>query len=101
MPHYNPHLKAATPDAGASPRRNGTYERYDMIDNIFIQTRSAPPAPWENALANAMENAFLAGVSTLPELVIHLTGAGLAHPSGAAWTEANLLGCLEVQGEIA
>jgi len=94
MPQYNSDLQRH--ERG---RLHGSYEKYDAIDNVIQQTRSAAPSDFEAALALQIENAFVTGVSSLEQLVTHLNRNGSCSPSGAPWDEAGLLGFLEQNGE--
>lgn len=96
MPQYNHHLQRRRND-----RPNGSYEKYQTIDNVIQQARSSAPSATELALAMGLEAAFCAGASTLPELVVHLNAAAVAAPSGQPWGEQSLVAFLEQHGEAA
>jgi len=96
MPQYNSDL--ARQEEG---HPHGSYEKYDTIDNVVQQTRSAPPGEFETQLAQHMEAAFIDGASSLDALVAYLNDNGLAAPDGQPWQEASLLAYLQQQGEPA
>jgi hypothetical protein len=86
MQTFNPGLTADARDKGSEDG----IERPDRVVNIAWQTRAAPPTAAENALADALQAAFAAGVSELQGLVERLNGA-VPPPAGAPrWTAAVL-----------
>ncbi|MDH7794152.1 MULTISPECIES: recombinase-like helix-turn-helix domain-containing protein [unclassified Beijerinckia] len=96
MPQYNADLQRPRKD-----RPNGSYEKYQVIDNVVQQTRSGAPGAAEMALAMGLESAFRDGVATLPALVSHLNAAALVSPAGQPWDEMSLVRFLEQNGELA
>jgi hypothetical protein len=96
MPQYNPDLVRR--DEG---HPHGSYEKYDTIDNVVQQTRSAPPGEFEMRLAQRLEAAFIAGATSLDGLVAYLNDNGLTAPDGQPWQEASLLAHLQQHGEPA
>jgi hypothetical protein len=84
MTDFNPFLARAT-NGARSP-----IERYERIENLCWQTRTAPPSEYENRLGDALEAAFDAGATELAALVSHLNKTGLRAPDGSSWTEASL-----------
>ena len=51
------------------------------------QTTDRPPTDFENALGDAIEQAYGAGTHDLTGLVDHLNRNGPPDPGGSAWTE--------------
>lgn len=51
------------------------------------QSRDRAPTVYENMLADSIERAFANGITTLPELVVHLNQSGPPAPNGDLWTE--------------
>jgi len=51
------------------------------------QYRTKPPTDYENALGDALETAFAAGVRALPDLVHQLNELGIGTADGQDWTE--------------
>ena len=52
------------------------------------QAQGRPPSDYENALADAIEEAFAEGIWDLPALVERLNRIGVRTPDGNAWTAA-------------
>ncbi|WP_024794603.1 recombinase-like helix-turn-helix domain-containing protein [Tomitella biformata] len=50
-----------------------------------IQTRTAPPTPYEEKLAGAIEEVFGTGVHDLEGVVSGLNGMGMHSPAGEPW----------------
>ena len=51
------------------------------------QTRDREPTPAENAIADAIERCYAAGIHTCDGLVAELNKANVAAPDGKSWTE--------------
>lgn len=58
--------------------------------NLRWQSRESAPTDYENALADAIESAYLAGARTSQQFADHLNTAGVANLSGRAWSAASL-----------
>ncbi len=87
MGNFNPHLalrRVLKPDNRGG---QGSYETFDTIENIRWQTRGAPPSPYEESVADVLQQAYGAGASSLAELANAFTKAGLVHPDRKSWTE--------------
>lgn len=85
---YNPYLKpwkAAQPNNVAG---KGQIEVPGKVDNIIWQTRAAPPTSYENALGDALEQAFAGGATTLEEVVAALNAQDFRGADGSTWTAA-------------
>lgn len=50
------------------------------------QSRTEPPAEFENRLGDTIESAYAAGIHDLDGLVARLNEAGPAAPGGGPWT---------------
>lgn len=87
---FNPHLAPwSGPRPSASPGK-GMIETYGPeLRNIPAQHRGAPPTPYENTLADAMETAFGEGITELAPLVARINALDVRAPDGALWTEAS------------
>ena len=57
--------------------------------NIVWQTRSAAPTDYENALGDALEQAFGGGAETLDEVVQALNTQGFRAADGRPWSAAS------------
>jgi hypothetical protein len=55
-------------------------------ENIVWQTRTHEETAFERRLANAMEKAFINGVSELDALIEYLNAAGVLDEENRAWT---------------
>lgn len=82
----NPYLRRAASNGEAA---KGSIEKVEAIQNLVWQTRAAPPTPFENRLADLLEQAFAAGIEELSPLVAKLNELGARAPDGAPWTEAS------------
>ena len=51
-----------------------------------VQSRTAAPTDYENALGDALEAAFADGIDALAPLVARLNETGVRAPNGEAWT---------------
>jgi len=67
----------------------GRVEKPDEAVNTVWQTRLAPPTEYENALGDALEQAFAAGAQTLADVVEKLNALGSRAPDGSHWSEAS------------
>jgi hypothetical protein len=85
---HNPYLVPRV-SASNGPAK-GTIDRPGTIGNIVWQTRSAPPAVYENALGDALERVFDAGAVELAEISAGLNDNGFRHADGGAWTPERL-----------
>ncbi|OVZ60586.1 hypothetical protein CDO44_07600 [Pigmentiphaga sp. NML080357] len=54
--------------------------------NLRWQSRESEPTDYENALADAIEGAYLAGARTAQQFADHLNAAGVASLSGRGWS---------------
>jgi hypothetical protein len=80
---FNPYLTQSEPD------QRGDIEKPGVANNIAWQTRAAPPSAYEDALGDALEQAFAADAADLPALVTKLNQLGSRDPAGQPWTEAS------------
>jgi hypothetical protein len=76
----------------------GGYETYDVINNVPWQSRPRVPTAYENALAGALEGAYLDGAKSLEDLAAGLNEKNVLRSDGQAWTAALLAGELETLG---
>ena len=51
------------------------------------QAQQRPPTPFEDLLGDALERAFLAGITELAPLVAYLNQSGPLGPNDQPWTE--------------
>ncbi len=51
------------------------------------QARTRASTPFEDLLGDSIERAFAAGVSELPDMVVHLNRTGPSAENGEPWTE--------------
>lgn len=58
--------------------------------NLRWQSRESAPTDYENALADAIESAYLSGARTSRQFADHLNTAGVASLSGQRWSAASL-----------
>jgi hypothetical protein len=87
---HNPNLKllqAAQPNNIAG---QGRIEVPGQTPNLVWQTRAVPPTAWENALADALQNAFEADALTLDAVVASLNAQGVRAADGQVWTAQSL-----------
>ncbi|CAN0568534.1 unnamed protein product [Laminaria digitata] len=61
-------------------------QRIREPENIVWQTRTHQETAFERRLADAMERAFVAGVTELDALVEYLNAAGVRDEENRAWT---------------
>lgn len=61
------------------------------------QSRTGPPTAFENALGDAIEAAYAAGIHDLDALVAQLEADGPKPPDGGAWTTSQFS---ELMGEL-
>lgn len=83
----NPYLKkweSACPNLEAG---KGEIEVPGATPNIIWQTRDHEPTPYENALADALEEVFEAGALELCEVVKGLNDLGFRSSNGEIWSE--------------
>lgn len=85
---YNPMLKSLV-SAAEQAAGTGRIEHPGQGANLVWQTRSSPPTAHENALGDALEQAFAGGAQTLTELVTGLNAHGSRDAQGQAWSEAS------------
>jgi hypothetical protein len=98
MEDFNAKLTAwdrKTPDGRAGM---GGYETYDVISNVPRQSRSRVPTAYENALAGALEGAYLDGAKSLEDLAAGLNEKNVLRSDGQAWTADLLAAELETLG---
>jgi hypothetical protein len=69
----------------AAPRPPDTLTGIDYAH----QTRNWPAGPYEEALAEALEELFTAGVAELADIVAGLNRSTVRPPGKGAWTEDN------------
>jgi len=84
---YNPNLSPWTWPIHIDPAGQKSIDKPADLGNIVWQNRPAPPTPYENALCDALEQAFDSGAVELAEVVAKLNELGVNDESGAAWTE--------------
>ncbi len=68
----------------------GYIERVGAGEHRRWQTRVSEPTDYENALANGIEKAFLAGVSSAADMASHLNSISVASINGDPWSESSL-----------
>jgi hypothetical protein len=98
MEDFNAKLTAwdrKTPDGRAGM---GGYETYDVISNVPWQSRPRVPTAYENALAAALESAYLDGAKSLEGLATGLNEKNVLRNDGQAWTADLLAAELETLG---
>jgi hypothetical protein len=98
MENFNARLTAwdrQQPDGRAGI---GGYETYEVIDNVPWQSRARVPTAYENALAGALESAYLDGAKTLDDLAARLNASNVLRSDGQAWTAGLLAAELETLG---
>ncbi len=61
-------------------------ENPDEVGNTAWQSRAVEPTAYENALADALEQAFEHGAQSLEQIVYSLNAQALADPDQRAWT---------------
>jgi hypothetical protein len=61
-------------------------QRVREPENILWQTRTHEETAFERRLADAMERAFIAGVTEIEALVDYLNAAGVRDEENRAWT---------------
>jgi len=76
-------LDTATPSTEAG---TGLIELPGQGLNLRWQTRRSAPTPYENALADAIELAYLASAVSPAEFAAALNDARVLSPAGSAWT---------------
>lgn len=84
--NFNPYLKpweAAEPNNTAG---KGVIETPGEVGNIIWQTRASEPSAYENALGDALEEAFESGAGSLEDLVQKLNAQGFRNADGSTWT---------------
>jgi hypothetical protein len=85
-PDCNPHLVAWRQPRVHNEAGTGTIEAPGEGVNLRWQTRSAPPTTFENALGDAIEEAYLQGLSTPEQFSNAWNATGLRTLTGAPWT---------------
>ena len=63
------------------------------------QTRTQEPTPWQQELANAIENVFGTGAHQLDELVAGLNASRVRPPAGGDWTAENFTALMRELGD--
>ncbi len=89
--NFNPLLKpweAAEPNNVAG---KGLVEVAGKTDNIVWQTRAAEPTAYENALGDALEQAFEGGATQPEEIVRSLNAQAFRNADGSSWTVDSFL----------
>ena len=98
MEDFNARLTAwdrQQPDGRAG---TGGYETYDVITNLPWQSRPRVPTAYENALAAALEAAYIDGAKDLDGLAERLNAKNVLRSDGEAWTADLLAAELETLG---
>jgi hypothetical protein len=80
-------LDTATPSTEAG---TGFIELPGQGLNLRWQTRRSAPTPYEDALADAIEGAYMAGASTPSEFAAALNDAKVFGAIGRAWTAQSI-----------
>lgn len=88
-PAFNPYLRPASPPS-VQVGGKGYIEIPGKAENLRWQTRKAPPTEYENALANALEQAYASGAAGAEEIVESLNRHAFRDASGEPWTVASL-----------
>jgi len=86
---YNPQLAPWTAAGESKTVGKGAIEQAGSVPNTVWQTRSAPPSAYENALGDALENAFEAGADSISAIVALLNAGGVRSADGRLWTDAS------------
>lgn len=76
----------------------GGYETYDVISNVPWQSRPRVPTAYENALAGALERAYIDGAKDLDGLAERLNAMNVLRNDGQIWTAGSLADELETLG---
>jgi hypothetical protein len=84
---HNPHLRPWRRPRPEGSAGKGHVENVAEMANIPWQTRAAPPTDYENALADAVVQAFESGAEELSDMVASLNNQGVHAPDGQPWTE--------------
>jgi hypothetical protein len=83
---YNVHLKPWNRPKPNAVAGQGRIENPSQVENIVWQTRPAPPTDYETRLADALVDAFDAGIEDLEGIVTRLNEQGVRTQDGRAWT---------------
>jgi len=87
---FNAHLTAWKGNEPSPHAGLGMVEAPGEGVNLRWQSRESEPSDYENALADAIEGAYLAGARTPQQFADHLNTAGVASLSGMGWNAASL-----------
>ncbi|GAA0507691.1 hypothetical protein N5K27_27215 [Pigmentiphaga sp. GD03639] len=90
MSEFNVHLTGWKGNEPSPHAGQGVVEAPGQGVNLRWQSRESVPTDFENALADAIESAYLAGARTPQQFAEHLNAAGVAMPSGRDWSAASL-----------
>lgn len=99
LEELNPHL---TPWSKAQPNNVAGYGQIGKPghgSNIRWQTRSAVPTRFENALGDALENAYQSGAATCEEIVASFNKHNFMQGNGLPWTVTTLEELMRTLGE--
>ncbi len=88
-PEFNPYLRSSPPPS-VHVGGKGYIEVPGKAENLRWQTRSTAPTAYENALANALEQAYASGDTTADDIVETLNHRNFRCASGERWTVARL-----------
>ena len=86
--NFNPYLKPWQPAQPNNVAGKGKIDVPGQVANIVWQTRATEPADYENALGDALEQAFAAGAETIDAVVSHFNAQSFRTAAGTAWTAA-------------
>ena len=88
---YNPYLVPWERSAPNNVAGKGHIEQPGKVANIVWQTRADAPTAYENALGDALENAFEGGAQAPADIVRAFNAAGFLCGDGQPWTEDRFL----------
>lgn len=97
-PAFNPYLQPSSPPS-VHVGGKGYIELPGKAENLRWQTRKAAPTEYENALADALEQAYTSGAVTAEEIVESLNRRAFRNASGDRWTVASLASEMSVLGQ--
>lgn len=83
---HNPSLKPWQTPEPNNVAGKGQIEVPGQAHNIVWQNRAAPPSAYENALGDALEQAFEAGAATVEQIVEGLNRNGFRAADGGTWS---------------
>ncbi|MDX3895416.1 recombinase-like helix-turn-helix domain-containing protein [Pusillimonas sp.] len=97
-PAFNPYLRPSSPPS-VHVGGKGYIELPGKAENLRWQTRKAAPTEYENALADALEQAYTSGAVTAEEIVESLNRRAFRNAAGELWTAASLTSEMSVLGQ--